>query len=108
MVEPEGLVIGLLPRCEPSAADVDFDVSRRHARLRQEDGHLYILDLNSTSGTYIERAGELIVVAPPKHLAGEVFVPQAVELQLGDILRLGATTRYVVLPALEPGAVLKG
>ena len=110
MIADGGLVIGLHPRetdaaCE--ATDVDHDVSLRHARLWIEDGRLFIVDLGSTNGTtVVSGTGGLSVVAPPKSLQDSV-ISQAVELHYGDIICLGATTRYIVLPGLEPGAMLR-
>jgi len=58
-------------------------VSRRHARIEQRDGHVYLVDLASTNGTYINdeprpvrdrqlQRGDQIKVGDTifKHLAG--------------------------------------
>lgn len=46
-----GLVIGRALACEVTIDD--SYASGRHARLYDRDGHVYIEDLNSTNGTYV-------------------------------------------------------
>jgi len=49
----EVTVVGRSPDCEiplPSST-----VSRRHAQIRREGAHFYLLDLNSTNGTLLNR-----------------------------------------------------
>ena len=53
----------------------DASVSRRHAELRWEDGHWYLIDLGSTNGTFV---GGVRISRQP--------------LRQGDRLRLGAAT----------------
>ena len=106
-VGEDGLIIGLLPREEPAATDVDPDVSLRHARLWIEGGKLFIMDLGSTNGTSVISQGtkRLTLVAPPKGLRDRVIV-QAVELHYGDFICLGATTQYIVLPGITSDSTL--
>jgi phage tail-like protein len=66
-------------------------VSRRHARLYVEDSNVYVVDLDSSNGTYVndERL--------------EANVPR--RLEVGDGVRLGAFTLVlseIVLPEPEP------
>jgi hypothetical protein len=66
-----GLVIG-----RALASDITIDdsyASGRHARLYDRDGHVYIEDLNSTNGTYVNGA--------------RVHAQQ--ELRSGDVVRIG-------------------
>lgn len=107
-VDENGLVIGLLPREEPAATDVDHDVSLRHARMWVEDGKLFVIDLGSTNGTTVVSpvSGMSTIVAPPKDLRDQM-VAQAVELHYGDFICLGATTRYIVLPGIAPDGILQ-
>jgi hypothetical protein len=49
-----GLVIGRALACEVTIED--SYASGRHARLYDRDGHVYIEDLNSTNGTYVNGA----------------------------------------------------
>ena len=68
----------------------DPQVSRRHAEVRVTDGRLFIADLGSTNGTFIDDAA----------------IPGPVELVGGVIARLGATTvEQVFAPALRSGSV---
>jgi FHA domain len=46
-----GLVIGRALACDITIED--SYASSRHARLYDRDGHVYIEDLNSTNGTYV-------------------------------------------------------
>ena len=102
----DGLVIGMLPREEPAATDVDHDVSLRHAKLGLEDDKLFIADLSSTNGTSVisPSTGKTTIVALPEDLRDKVPA-QAVELHYGDFICLGATTRYIVLPGIAPDSV---
>jgi len=105
---PDGLIVGLHPQEEPAATDVDRDVSLRHARLWIDDGKLFIEDLESTNGTSIlhSSSGGLSLVAPPRSVRN-IVVTQPVELHYGDIICLGSTTRYIVLPEVLPGVDLR-
>jgi hypothetical protein len=66
-----GLVIGRALACEVTLDD--SYASGRHARLYDRDGHVYIEDLNSTNGTYVNGA--------------RVHAQQ--ELRPGDVIRIG-------------------
>jgi FHA domain-containing protein len=68
-----GLVIGRALACEITIED--SYASSRHARLYDRDGHVYIEDLNSTNGTYVNGA--------------RVSAQQL--LRPGDIVRIGDT-----------------
>jgi len=58
----------------------DGDVSRRHARLEAEEGVLYLRDLRSANGTFLN---------------GETF-EGAIELRVGDEIDCGATRLEIV------------
>jgi len=49
-----GLVIGRALACDVTIED--SYASSRHARLYDRDGHVYIEDMNSTNGTYVNGA----------------------------------------------------
>ena len=66
-----GLVIGRALACDVTIDD--SYASGRHARLYDRDGHVYIEDLNSTNGTYVNGA--------------RVHAQQ--ELRQGDLVRIG-------------------
>lgn len=90
----EGSTIGSVG-CD--VIDVDNSVSRRHARVYFEDGHWYIVGLESTNGTSVVDGltGETKVVEPPKHARGRAYVAEPVEVHPTDIICVG-TTRYLV------------
>ncbi len=74
VVSPLGLKIG---RTAP--ADVilaDSKVSRSHCKVELKDNELYVLDLNSTNGTYVDGA----------RVAGSAVLP------LGSVLKIGNFT----------------
>jgi pSer/pThr/pTyr-binding forkhead associated (FHA) protein len=68
-----GLVIGRALACEVTIED--SYASGRHARLYDRDGHVYIEDLNSTNGTYVNGT--------------RVSTQQL--LRSGDVVRIGDT-----------------
>ena len=94
VLNPAGTEIGLFPQSRHTVADVGEDVSRRHAYLWCEDERWLVKDLGSTNGTrvIIGSSGEEIVLEAnggPR------------ELHPTDVLCLGASTRFLVMPILE-------
>jgi FHA domain len=51
---------GVFPDVDLDAFDQDAKVSRRHARIRRNNGSYYIEDLGSTNGTYVNRGRRLL------------------------------------------------
>ncbi|HLM03071.1 MAG TPA: FHA domain-containing protein [Pyrinomonadaceae bacterium] len=51
---------GIFPDVDLDAHDPEAKVSRRHARIVQEDGRYLLEDLGSTNGTFINRGRRLI------------------------------------------------
>lgn len=51
---------GVFPDVDLDAFDQDAKVSRRHARIRRNNGSYVIEDLGSTNGTYVNRGRRLI------------------------------------------------
>ena len=94
VMSPEGTEIGLLPNARHIVSDVDEDVSRSHALVWRENGRWYIQDLHSTNGTTVisGATGNEIPVEP------EPNAP--VEIAATDIICLGATTRFIVMPVM--------
>ncbi len=80
--DPAGAVVGRNP-AESSHVVADPSVSREHARLRVEDGELYVEDLGSTNGTVLNGRA---LVAGERARAGD-----------GDELTLGSVTFRVSL-----------
>ena len=68
-----GLVIGRALACDVTIDD--SYASGRHARLYDRDGHVYIEDMNSTNGTYVNGAR----------------MQTQQELRPGDVIRIGDT-----------------
>ncbi len=51
---------GVFPDIDLDAFDEDAKVSRRHARIRRNNGSYFIEDLGSTNGTYVNRGRRLL------------------------------------------------
>lgn len=51
---------GIFPDVDLDAHDPEAKVSRRHARIRRENGRYVIEDLGSTNGTFVNRGRRLI------------------------------------------------
>ena len=94
-----GTVIGSLATGKGAITDVDRDVSRHHARVFVQDGTWYVEGLGSTNGTVLLSGADMssTVVEAPRH-AREGNAPHPpVSLCNGDIICLGATTRFLVM-----------
>ena len=93
VLNPDGTEIGLLPEARHVVTDVDDDVSRRHAYIWRDGDRWLIRDLGSTNGTRVlpGAGGEVVVGTDEK---------DAVELFPTDIICLGGTTRFIVMPVL--------
>ncbi|MBR3327592.1 MAG: FHA domain-containing protein [Atopobiaceae bacterium] len=92
VLNPDGTCIGLLPSGDHIIADVDADVSRNHAYIWQDGEHWYLRDLGSTNGTRLVSGGD-----GSERAVGR-SVEEAPELFASDIICLGATTRFMVMP----------
>ena len=106
VLNPDGTELGLLPKAKHVIAEVDSDVSRRHAFVWREGDAWLIRDLGSTNGTYLVSGstGEETIVAPPRaqrDSADAHAESQPVEIAPTDILRLGATTQFMVMPVMS-------
>jgi len=51
---------GIFPDVDLDTHDDDAKVSRRHARIRRNNGSYFIEDLGSTNGTYVNRGRRLL------------------------------------------------
>ena len=51
---------GVFPDVDLDSHDPEAKVSRRHARVRMQDGNYLIEDLGSTNGTYVNRGRRLL------------------------------------------------
>lgn len=79
---PEGVVVGRSPG-RVDAVIEHQEASRRHFRLTVDDGTLFIADLHSTNGTYVN--------------GKEVGADEPVPLANGDEIRVGAAIRLNVV-----------
>lgn len=95
VLHADGTYVGLLPDDDHGIADVDDDVSRNHAYIWCEDAHWYIRDLGSRNGTRV------ISGADGLERAVGSLASDRVELFASDIVCLGATTRFMVMPVME-------
>ena len=89
VLDPAGTEIGLMPTGRHVVSDVGTDASRRHALAWRENGTWYLRDLGSTNGTQLISGAD-----------GSVTDVSAtpVELSTSDVVCLGATTRFIVIP----------
>ena len=95
VLNPAGTTIGLMPRARHTVVDVGDDVSREHAQVWREGGRWLIQDLESTNGTRVIRQEDKRIVE-----VGDA----PIELTVGDTVCLGASTRFLVLPIMDPNA----
>lgn len=95
VLDPGGTELGLLPAARHAISDVDDDVSRSHALIWREDGAWRIRDLGSTNGTRVVSGADGIerTVEPGRESSG-------LEIAATDIICLGATTRFIVMPVM--------
>ena len=93
VLDAEGTELGLLPQTKHTVSDVGEDASRRHAFMWKQDGRWFIRDLGSTNGTRVVSGstGEETELEPNG-------TPVAVNPT--DVICLGATTRFLVMPVL--------
>jgi hypothetical protein len=91
-VGSEELRVGRSPDSGPLAARLGgYDnVSRHHARIWREGGELYVADLDSTNGTFVNDV--------------EIPAYQPRRLRVGDIVRFGADLRATVRSSSRRGA----
>ena len=94
VLDPAGTELGLLPKSKHVVADVDPDVSRRHAFVWREEGRWRIRDLCSTNGTRV------VSGATGEEVAVDSDPDSFVELHPTDIVCLGATTRFIAMSVL--------
>lgn len=95
VLNPKGTEIGLLPQARHTVTDVGEDVSRRHAFAWREDGRWFLKDLGSKNGTRVIKgsSGAEVTLEPNG---------KPCEVHPTDTVCLGATTRFLVMPVLEP------
>ena len=94
MLNPEGTELGLLPSAKHVVADVDADVSRSHAFIWRDRGAWYIRDLGSKNGTRV------ISGSDGSEVTVGVNPAEPTPIAATDIVCLGATTRFMVMPVL--------
>lgn len=94
MLNPEGTELGLLPSAKHVVADVDADVSRSHALIWRERGTWFIRDLGSTNGTRVVSGSD------GSEIQVGTSLTEPTPIAATDIICLGATTRFMVMPVL--------
>lgn len=85
--------LGRAPDCTVELAGFPRDerISRHHCRFRIDPPHVWITDLGSTNGTYIN--GKQLEPALTQQITEEVRVE--LSLQDGDVLTVGGTTLQI-------------
>ena len=64
-----GLTVGKAPDCDLAVQDDEY-LSRRHARIYQSDGVVYLEDLGSANGTYVRVRRPIVLEAGDEILVG--------------------------------------
>lgn len=97
--DPQGTVVGSIPTEGSCITDVEVDVSRRHLIIWRQQGHWWCQGLGSTNGTVLISGAtkELVTVEAPRSMRRGKDQPTPVELQAGDTLCLGISTRFLVM-----------
>lgn len=97
--DPVGSIIGSLTGDGNAITDVDSDVSRQHLRIWFQDGRWLAQGLDSTNGSFlisgVDRCRQPIEL--PRRDRPANFANTPVEIHNGDMLCLGATTRFLVI-----------
>lgn len=96
----KGTVVGSIPTEGSCVTDVEVDVSRQHLTIWHQDDRWWCRGLDSTNGTQLISGAtkELVIVELPRSLRkGPQDKSQPVEINPGDILCLGLSTRFLVL-----------
>lgn len=94
-----GSIVGSLAEGADDINDVDVDVSRHHLRIWRDGAHWYAQGLGSTNGTTLipGDGSDTITVEPPHAKRPHSRRSAPVEIKNGDVLCLGATTRFLVM-----------
>jgi ABC-type multidrug transport system ATPase subunit/pSer/pThr/pTyr-binding forkhead associated (FHA) protein/ABC-type multidrug transport system permease subunit len=82
-LEGDNIVVGRDPGCDVPVSDPT--VSRRHARIRRQAGRIFVSDLGSSNGTFVNG----------RRISGEV------EVRPGDTIALGSYTFRITDKAVE-------
>lgn len=100
--ENEGTLIGSLATGKNGINDVGMDVSRNHLRIFTRDNVWFAQDLGSTNGSQlISGADKSTTAIGPKDNGRSREPSTPAKIEHGDILRLGATTQFLVLRIAE-------
>lgn len=103
---PEGTEIGSLTLSEGAITDVGPDVSGKHLLLTCEGGQWYAQGLGSKFGTVLINGAdhEEVVVELPQSERSDGEAIEAVPVNPGDELLLGASTRFMIIEGIDPTA----
>lgn len=97
-LNPEGTVLGSFARDRNAITNVGPDVSRRHLRITLSNGTWLASGLRSTNGTVlIKKSGLSTVIEKPRSLRADNDENKQIPINEGDLLKLGASTAFLVL-----------
>ena len=98
--ERTGTIVGSLPATGNAISDVEVDVSRQHLIVWYQHERWWCQGMGSTNGTLLikGRTKQQQVVEAARATAGVVPPSTPAEIEAGDILCLGRSTRFLVVP----------
>ena len=97
-LDPEGTVLGSFAHDRNTITNVGPDVSRRHLRVAFSNGTWLASGLHSTNGTVlVTHSGTTTVIEKPRSLRTADDKDKQIPIHDGDLLKLGASTDFLVL-----------
>lgn len=70
---PQGILIGRDPSCRICYPANTPGISRKHCQVFWQGGHLMMMDLGSTSGTFVQGRGQITANIPVPLRQGDIF-----------------------------------
>lgn len=93
-----GTVIGSFAQDAHAITNVGPDVSHRHLRIEYSEGAWLASGLGSTNGTVlVGQDGSVTAIEPPRRKRAGTSGAHRTPIQAGDLLELGASTRFLVI-----------
>lgn len=93
----EGTTIGLLATGETGINDVGLDVSRNHLRIFKQGNAWFAQGLGSTNGTTLISGSKGASITLEESAANRSNPSKPVQIQHGDTLCLGNSTKFLVM-----------